>query len=409
MLELNENLLYNGHIEQRHLRRSIKMTEYKSNKRMDRIARITAILLCGGIFASTFYVYPKTTPKDENIMVSADEDKKEFKWTKCSIEEGTTVDADYLWPDETNAAFTAIYRDGKLLSENKMVTVTKGSVYHFRGSSDDSVLYTEVYIGNVSDTEILTGEAVTWYHLLPSTIRNSFEEDGWTWKTGWEYTGRAYLDTENKCVMIKDNDSTAVLYGVGLYLDNKYGYAKDEVIKLEEEQFKNSFGSTDNLFASALEYYYARGGELSSKCPGIYTMVADKIANLGDNEETAMNIDTSETVASVNEPKLMKEMLEYVNMQREHAGLPLVTWDDANDNNVIIRVNEISVFNSQTRPDGSDAFSAYTNEVMSEMRITDMHTVQEIYESAESYFLMDNLISFNCALYNNSSILIFTW
>ena len=375
---------------------------------MDRIARIIAIVICGGIFASTFYVYPTVTPKDDNIMVSADEDKKEFKWKKQAVEEGTTIDADYLWPDETGASFTAVYRDGKLLSENKMVTVTKGSVYHFRGISDDSVLYTEVYIGNISDTDTLTGEAATWYHLLPSAIRNNFEQDGWTWKTGWEYTGRAYLDTENKRVMIKDNDSTAVLYGVGLYLDDKYGYAGDEVFIQEEELFKNSFGSTDNLFASALEYYYARGGELSSKCPGIYATVADKISNLGGNEESTANTDILETT-SENEPKLMKDMLEYVNNQREHAGLSLVIWDDANNDNVITRVNEISAFNSQTRPDGSDAFSAYTNEVMSEMRITDMHTIQEIYESAESYFLMDSLISFNCALYGNSAILIFTW
>ena len=381
------------------------MTEYRSNKRMDRIAMATAVLLCGGIFASTFTV----TPKDESIMVSADEDKKEFKWTKCAVEEGTTVDANYIWPDETNASFTAIYRDGKLLSENKIVTITKGSVYHFRGNSDNSILYTEVYVGDISDTEILTGEAVTWYHLLPSTVRNHFEADGWTWKTGWEYTGRAYLDVDNKRIMIKDNDSTAVLYGIGLYLDNKYNYTEDEAFIQEEELFKDNFGNTDNLFASALECYYARGGELSSKCPKIYTMVASKIASSGSNEEQMVNTDNSGMLNSVNEPKLMKDMLEYVNVKRVQAGLSPVIWDDANNDNIIIRVNEISVLNSQTRPDGSDAFSAYTNEVMSEMRITDMFTIEEIYKSAESYFLMDNLISFNCALYNHSGIIIFTW
>lgn len=375
---------------------------------------IITTLLCGVVFATMFCTYTTITSKNENITALADTNVKQFKWTKRVIEEGTTVDAAYLWPDETNSSFTAVYRDGKRLADEKMVTITTGGVYHFRGISDKSVLYTEVYVGSLSTIDITSGETGTWYRLLPSAIRNDFEEGGWVWETGWEYTGRAYLDTENNRVMIKSNDFTAVLYGIGLYLDNKYDYADDTAFIQEGTNFTTVFGNTENLFASALEYYYTKGGQLRSTCPKIYAMIAESLSEL-DSEtaqirENTMTENIHETKPENRpNPVLMTELLKYVNIERTQADLPSVTWDSVNDDNVIIRAKEVSVLFSQTRPDGTDAFSAYTDAVMCEMRIINANTVEDIFDSAASYFLMEDMISFNCTVYGNITVLIFIW
>lgn len=344
----------------------------------------------------------------------AEESGKTFKWTKCAVEEGTTVNAAYLWPEETNPVFTSVYRDGKLLEDEKMITIAVGSVYHFRGSSDESVLYTEVYVGAVSELDITSGETGTWYHLLPSAICNEFEESGWIWQTEPEMSDRAYLDLDNSRIMLKSDDYTAVLYGMGLYLDNKYGYVSDAAFTQEDAKFKERFGDAGNLFASALEYYYTKGGELRSTCPMIYAMVADALSQL-DNEtaqirENTTTADVTETeTENKSEPALMSDLLEYVNTQRTQAGLDSVVWDSADDDNIIVRVSEVYMLPSQTRPDGTDAFTAYTDAVMSEIRITDANTAKDIYDCAASYFLMRDLKSFNCAVYNNVTVLIFVW
>ena len=353
------------------------------------------------------------------ITASAEENSKEFKWTKKAVENGTTLDASYLWPDETDPVLTSVYRDGKLLSDRNMIIVTPGSVYHFRGRSNNAVLYTEVYVGSVSVTDMTSGESGTRYQLLPSSVRKSFEDDGWMWKTGWEYTGRAYLDLENKRIMIKDNDPAAVLYGMGLYLDYKYEYADDRVFDLEDKEFTDTFGSTENRFASALEYYYTRGGELESKCPKIYTVISDILSKLdagtpgtSNRSETESETDSdnhSENESNSSESTFKTDLLTYVNSKRSDAGLTPVIWDSTDDENINIRVREVSELFSQTRPDGTEAFSAYTEAVMSEMRLENAGDRETIYECAESYFLMEDLKSFNCAVYDNTTVIIFVW
>ncbi len=393
------------------------MSDIRRNKRMDNTARIITVALCGAIFASTFYVYPHSSPKEDSVTALADVNNKDFKWTKQAVENGTTVDAKYLWPDEVNPSFTTVYRDGKELPKDKMFTITDGSVYHFRGLSDDSVLYTQVYVGLASGIDVTSGETGTWYHLLPSAIRSEFEDSGWTWETGWEYSGRAYLDSENKRIMIKSSDHTAVLYGMGLYLDSKHDYNSDLAFEQESEVFGSTFGNTESLFGSALEYYYTRGGELRSKCPKIYAMVADAMSQM-DAETAQIRENTSESdpssendtgTASQNSPGLMSDLLEYVNTQREQAGLNPASWDTADDANTVVRVKEIKELFSQTRPDGSDAFSAYTEAVMCEVRLENIGSVQDVYDCAATYFLMPDMTSFNCAVYGDIAVLIFVW
>lgn len=387
------------------------MSETRENKRMDKTARIISVALCAAVFASTLFVYPRRTVKEDSVTALA-EDQKDFKWDKKAVSEGTTVDADYLWPDEPNPSFTAVYRDGEQLQEEKMVTVTSGSVYHFRGVSDESVLYTQVYVGSISGIDVTSGETGTWYRLLPASIREEFENDGWTWETGWEYTGRAYLDSENRRIMVKTGDSTAVLYGIGLYLNYKNNYNNDTAFEQEGSSFKEIFGSTEDLFASALECYYTRGGELRSRCPKVYAMVADAMSQL-DAETSQIRNDTesgtlSEAPAEEG-PGLMGDLLEYVNVQRSLAGIGEVAWDKADDANAIIRVKEVRGLFSQTRPDGSDAFSAYTDAVMCEMRVEDAQTAEEMFDCASSYFLMPELVSFTCAVYGDIAVIVFVW
>lgn len=389
-----------------------KMSETRENKHTDNIARIVSVALCAVVFASTLFVYPHNAPKDDSVTALADANQKDFKWEKKAVGSGTTVDADYLWPEESNPVFTAVFRDGEQLSEDKMVTITPGSVYHFRGMSDDSVLYTQVYVGSVSGIDVTSGETGTWYRLLPGAIRTEFENAGWAWETGWEYSGRAYLDSENKRIMVKANDNTAVLYGIGLYLNDKNNYNSDSAFEQEGGTFVSIFGDTEDPFASALECYYTRGGELRSRCPKIYAMVADvmgqldnETAQIRDNTET----DTSSETQSQEAPGLMGDLLEYVNVQREEAGLGQVVWDEADDANAVIRVGEIRDLFSQTRPDGSDAFSAYTEAVMCEMRVEDAQTAEEIFDCASSYFMMPELTSFTCAVYGNIAVIAFVW
>lgn len=375
------------------------------------IVAALAIILFSAAGVRTIYHDMKNAEND--VVALAMKEKKDFKWNRQTAGSGTTIDAAYLWPDEANPKFTSVYRDGKAVTE-KMITVTDGSVYHFWGTSDASVLYTEVYVGGPSSIDITSGETGTWYRLLPSAIRKDFEESGWKWETGWEYSGRAYLDLENNRIMIKNNDHTAVLYGMGLYLDNKHDYKSDPAFEQENEAFKTAFGETESLFASALEYYYTKGGELRSKCPKIYAMIADALSQM-DTETAKIRQDTtvensSEKTSEHNaEPVLMKELLMYVNERRSESGLSALAWDAADDENCKKRVLEISTLFSQTRPDGSDAFSAYTDAVMSEMRLENVTSTEEIFDNAISYFLSPDIISFNCASYNNMIILIFTW
>lgn len=388
------------------------MLDHNQNKRVNNNIKIAAILMCSVIISGVSYMHHTMRPKDDAITAYAEDSEKEFKWTKCAVEDGTTVNASYLWPNETNPSFTDIYRNGERLVDDKMITVTSGSVYHFMGKSDESVLYTEVYVGILSDMDITSKDADTWYCLLPSSIRERFEADGWTWETGWEYTGRAYLDFENNRILIKTDDPTAVLYGIGLYLDNKYNYTDDEAFIQEGMDFTNTFGNVENLFAQALEYYYTREGELHSVCPEIY----DKVTNVlsGQNTKIVDIIpDTSQTEnendTHSSESILMTDMLEYINNKRIEAGLSSVLWDTDDDENIAVRAKEVSVVYSQTRPDGTDAFSAYTDAVMCEMRFDDITDMETIFDHASKYFLMENLVSFNCAAYDNVIVLVFVW
>lgn len=395
------------------------MSKYKKG-----LLRVGIVMACGIAFTSMLYMGKNISRKKDAIIAEAVNDKKEYKWTKKIIEKGTTVNAAYLWPDEVNPVFTSVYRGGSLLPDEKMVTISDGSVYHFRGLSESSILYTQVYVGAPAKLDITAGESGTWYNLLPSVIRKAFESDGWTWQLGWEYTGRAYLDVDNKRVMIKENDQTAVLYGVGLYLDNKHSYSTGSAFVEEGITFTEKFGDTDNFFASALEVYYTKGGELQTVCPEIYALIAGTMSKFGesmaesktdtqpDGQQSAKKPEKKEksaqTVTSDN-PALVKELLEYINKKRSRAGLKMVSWNDSNDNNIITRVKEVSEFSSQTRPDGSDAFSAYTDDVKCEIRVVHTGSVEEIFDSAKNYFYRKNLKAVNCAVYNDVGILIFIW
>lgn len=407
------------------------MRHHKSRSPNKGVLIRAAVMAVGVAVASGLLFMAHGVPKEKDkIIANAESGIKEYKWTKKAVEKGTTVNADYLWPDEPNAAFTAVYRDGERLPDDKMVTVTEGSVYHFRGISDESVLYTEVYVGLLPEVDVTKGESGTWYGLLPSAVRKIFEEKGWVWQKGWEYTDKAYLDKGSRRVMIKDSDPTAVLYGIGLYLDDEYGYSKSSAFNDEGPVFTDVFGETENLFASALEYFYTKGGELRSTCPKIYAEVAGMVSKFDGSapiaESTALPIKTPKPVLSENpylgptsgtgsiqdtadSPIPVAGLLDYVNSQRMQAGLNEVSWDSANDDNICIRMQEVMTLFSQNRPDGSDAFTAYAGMVMSEIRIMDAYTVEDIFASASSYFLMDRLESFNCVVYGNIALLIFTW
>lgn len=372
------------------------------------VLAIISLLLAGvGIMCHDM----KNAEKD--LVAFAMKEKKDFKWDRQTAASGTTIDAAYLWPDEANPEFTSIYRDGKAMTE-KMITITDGGIYHFWGTSDTSVLYTEVYVEGLSSVDITSGETGTWYRLLPSAIRKDFEDGGWKWETGWEYSGRAYLDLENNRIMIKNNDHTAVLYGMGLYLDSRHDYKSDPAFEQENETFKTAFGEKENLFASALEYYYTKGGELRSKCPKIYAMIADALSQLDTEtakirQDTAAENHSEETSEHSTEPVLMKDLLTYANERRSESGLSALAWDAADDENCKKRAKEVFSLFSQTRPDGSDAFSAYTDAVMSEMRLENVTSKEEIFDNAASYFLSPDIVSFNCASYNSVVVLVFTW
>lgn len=247
-------------------------------KRKDSIVTAVIVMVCGAVFASAFYVY-KSSMDEEHILAHAETDTQDFKWEKISVDEGTTVDADYLWPEEKDPEFIGVYRNGIKLEENKMVTITSGSVYHFRGTSESKILYTQVYPNSTKSVE-LTGDSATWFRLIPSAIRNGFKQNGWTWETGPSYDDRAYLDIENKKIIIAEDDAAAVLYGMGLYLDNIYGYGTDMVFEQEKDEFTQKFGESYNMFAMAMECYYTRGGELRSTCPKIYAVVDESLSRL---------------------------------------------------------------------------------------------------------------------------------
>lgn len=377
-------------------------------KYKDRAALAAAVLVCGTVFASTFYVYRPSTD-EEPIFAHAEAGGQGFRWEKLFVDEGTTVDADYLWPDEENPEFTDVYRDGIKLDEDKMVTVTPGSVYHFRGKSGNKTLYTQIYPGRVKSSE-LTGESATWYRLVPSAIRAEFEQDGWTWETGPSYDDRAHLDKENKKIVIVEDDATAVLYGLGLYLDDIHDYKADTAFEQEKDIFTQKFGKPVNAFARAMECYYTKGGELRSICPKIYAMVAESLSQL--DTETAQiceNIGNTVLQEEAEKPVLMTELLEYVNSIRTQNGLTSVSWDAANDDNIKGRATEVAALFSETRPDGSDSFSAYTDAVMSEVRVENALTATEIYECAASYFMMPELLSFACAAYKDKAVIVFVW
>ena len=377
-------------------------------KHKDIAAMTAAVLVCGTVFASTFYVYRPATD-EEPIFAHAETDAQGFRWEKISIDDGTTVDADYLWPDENNPEFTGVYRNGIKLEEDKMVTITPGSVYHFRGRAGNKTLYTQVYPGHAKSVE-LKGEAATWFRLIPSAIRGKFEQDGWTWETGPSYDDRAHLDMEDKKIILVEDDATAVLYGMGLYLDNIYDYKADMAFEQEKDIFIEKFGKSQNMFARAMECYYTKGGELRSTCPKIYAMIAESLSQL-DTETAQIRENMENTVQQevTEKPVLMTELLEYVNNMRTQNGLTSVSWDDADDDNIKGRATEVAVLFSETRPDGSDSFSAYTDAVMSEVRVENAASAEELYECAASYFMMPELSSFACASYGDKAVIIFVW
>ena len=380
------------------------MSKHKRKKYRDAGAAVVAVLLCGGIFSSTFFMYPYENPKDSAVTALADSEEKGLVWDKKAIPEGTTVDADFLWPDEMDPEFTAVYRDGQLI-DDKMVTLTAGSVCHFRGKAGSTMLYTEVYPGNIGKSEASSEEAGIWYKLLPSVIRKDFEQDGWTWSTEEEQESRASLNKENKAIMIAAEDKTAILYGMGLYLDSVHGYNDDKVFSEEGDTFTASFGEHDNLFASAVEYYHTKGGELKSTCPGIYSFVANALSQNAVVEKPEGE-SPSEDVDTQSGPVLLKDMTEYANEKRAEMGLEPIKWDDADDENIIARMK---AYKDMPGPVHEYPESAYTDAVMCEIFLDNVYNVSDVYYCAESYFLTAEVKSFNCVLYDGSGTLIFVW
>ena len=63
------------------------MSEHKRKKHRDTGARTVAVLLCSGIFASTFFMYPYETPKDNAVTALADSEKKGMEWEKQAVPE----------------------------------------------------------------------------------------------------------------------------------------------------------------------------------------------------------------------------------------------------------------------------------------------------------------------------------
>lgn len=361
----------------------------------------SAFILAFAAFGILFFI----SAAGDRFNVSADENRKDLKWTKQAIEEGTTVNAEYLWPDEINPEFTSVYRGGEKLSDEKMITLTKGSVYHFRGKSENSILYTEVYVGSTTNMDVMSSEIGMWYGLLPSAIKKTFETDGWKIEESQEYTDRASIDFNDKHILVNENTPSAVLYGMGLYLNKEHDYHTDKIFVEEEERFKELFGSTDDMFAAALEQYYTKGGKLRSECPGIYEMVANVIAGLDVTVETMQTrINVSNT-----DPILNIELLKYVNNKRTEIGLEPVIWNEEDNENIIIRTKEVAKQFSQIRPDGTDAFTAYSDTVMCETRLMDADGMEGIFENTKTYFLKEDMKSFNCAVYGNIAVLIFTW
>ena len=373
-----------------------------------------------------------TAPAAEDVHAA----DAQLSWTRRAIETGTVVDAASLWPDASSPVITAVYRNGASMQDCTEVTIADGSVYHFRGKDGTAVLYTQVYPDAERGTDVSAGITGSWYSLLPSIIRTEFEEAGWTWAPNDGNLKRARLDRDGKRVLLKDSDGTAVLYGMGLYLDQAYGYGSDPAVEQERASFREAFGQEDEIFARALELYFTKSGELKSTCPKLYALAADAMYQL-DDETTRIRLETKsgqpqgtaqpEQPASTQPPAQplpstkpstnpssgqtaqSDKLLSYVNSKRSGAGLPMVSLDEANASNVRTRVQEVSGYFSQERPDGSDAFSAYTEDVMNETRLENISGIEDIYSCAEDYFLMDGLQSFAYAMQGDVAVVVFTW
>lgn len=357
-----------------------------------------------------------------------------FSWSRQGTEEGTVLDARALWPDAESPVITAVYRDGISLPDASSVTVSSGSVYHFRGKDGDRVLYMQVYPEGQKGVDISSGTTGTWYNLLPSSIRESFESSGWEWEMTDGNLGRAYLDTAYSKIMVKEGDGQAVLYGMGLYLDHTNRYRDDPAFAQEKDKFEETFGSPDNPYAAALEYYFTKSGELKSTCLKIHALVAESMSQL-DAETTRIRQETlsaGQTGTDSGQPgvhtqqpgnqtdgssssqqgsntSVSDKLLSYVNDKRSDAGLSAVGWDSADESAVRTRAGEMSISFSPVRPDGSDAFTAYTDEVMTEMRLENISTIEDIYNCGEDYFLMDGLVSFTYARQGSYAVVVFVW
>lgn len=344
--------------------------------------------------------------------VEAAGNDRPYGWTKQAIGEGTTVDARYLWPDEPDPSFTAVYRDGKRMEDDSMYTLTSGSIYHFRGTSNGSSLYAQVYVGRASRVDGASGDVSIWYGLLPSQVRDGFEGNGWTWTAIPGQEERAMLDHENHRILVRDDDPQAILYGVGLYLDAMYGYADDAAFTQEGNDFETIFGHADNLFASALECYHVRGGELRSRCPKVYAMVAEAMSQLDGNtkrirEETLAGVPATGMLTDIpagdgSGPTLLTGLLDHVNGERTRAGLDPVARDSADDGCIMSRME---TYLGQQDDDGS----TYTDAVKCEIFLENVYSVQDVYSCAEGYFLMEDMKAFNCVMQDGYGILVLVW
>ena len=99
-------------------------------------------------------------------------------------------------------------------------------------------------------------------------------------------------------------------------------------------------------------------------------------------------------------------MNEYVNGKRAEAGLEPFAWDSADDENIRARIN---AYSDTSEPVHEYPESAYTDAVMCEIFLDNVYSVDDVYYCAESYFLTEEVKSFNCVLHDGIGVLVFVW
>ena len=101
-----------------------------------------------------------------------------------------------------------------------------------------------------------------------------------------------------------------------------------------------------------LKMHYDLCGKLEGRFP-------NAAAEMGLGSSSAATVPVTTTAAT---PTVEMQVLNIVNAERAKYGLAPLTWDPVNlAPGAAVRAQEISVYFSHTRPDGSSCFTAVTN------------------------------------------------